>query len=82
MANGDITKTYTVVASKETLLMLERLLSWLHWNGRWGHSGTVAMPFDGDGNNQFSVSNDIAEKHKDYIRDMDSGKTVEIVYAD
>jgi len=80
--NGDITRTYTVVGSKETLLMLERLLSWLHWNGRWGHSGKVAMPFDGDGNNEFTVNEAVADRHKDYIRDMDSGKDVEVVYAD
>ncbi len=76
------TKQYTITADNETLLMFERLMSWLHWNGRWGHSGTVGMPFDGDGNSGFTVDSDIAAAHREYVQSMNPGKDVEIIYSD
>ena len=80
----DQTKTYTIVADEETLLMFERLMAWLHWNSRWGHSGKVGMPHDGDGDSRFTVSEEVADKHREYVKGMDSqaGRDVEIVYAD
>lgn len=75
-------KTYTIEADNETLLMFERLMAWLHWNGRWGHSGKVAMPFDGDGDSGFTVDQEVADMHREYVRKMNPGKDIEIVYAD
>lgn len=77
------TKTFTVTAGKETMLKIERLLSWMHWNTRWGHSGTVAMDVDGDGDEKVDVSGVDTGAHRDYVSKMAERKRyVESIFAD
>ena len=51
-----IEKTYTIETSPVIHRRIERFLAMLHWNSAHGHSGTFAMPLDGDGSDKVSVS--------------------------
>lgn len=52
------------------ILKIERFLSWLHLNTRWGHSGTVAMDCDGDGHDFVTIEGIDINKYKKYIEKL------------
>lgn len=49
------TRTYTITTSPDVQKRIEKFLALLHWNSRYGHSGTFAMPLDGDGQDTVTV---------------------------
>ena len=52
----EVTKTYTITFSSETLShRFERLLALFHFNSSFGHSGKFGMPLDGDGSEKIEV---------------------------
>ena len=76
-----IEKTFTIKTSPEVMRRFERFLALLHFNSCFGHSGTFAMPLDGDGGDKVIIS----PKPK-YSREVDLvsgiGGHVEIAYND
>jgi len=50
-----ITETFTVTTSPEVMERLRRFLALLHFNSRFGHSGTFCMELDGDGEDQVTI---------------------------
>lgn len=80
-----ITKTFMITTDKCMMQKIERFLAWLHWNTRWGHSATIAIDCDGDGDNDVTVEiqgGDIAD-HKSYVdRIPEKKKSVEWITCD
>lgn len=80
MGDGKITKTYVLKGTPEILERIERLLSWFSLNGSWGHSGTVAMGFDGDGSDRLDiVSGFTPGDHKEEVESLNNKSPVEML---
>lgn len=57
MANEEVTRIFVVKASSPQLMArFERLMALLHYSSSFGHSGTFAMPLDGDGDEKIKVT--------------------------
>lgn len=80
MNNETVTRTFTVTASEDVMKRFEKFLCFLHFNG--GHSGTFAMPFDGDGSDKFEVYPPPHKGNKDWSRIASAGCDVEIAKND
>ncbi len=52
----EITKTFTITTSPRIMGRIERFFALLHFNGRFGHSGTFGMGLDGDGADHVTVN--------------------------
>lgn len=72
----------TIRGDEESMLRLKRLLAWLHWNSRWGHSGTVAMSLDGDGWDKIEIDGIDLTPYKSYVdKRMVHEKQMRVEYA-
>jgi len=61
-------KVIEIETDEQTMLKIDRFLSWLHLNGNWGHSGSPCIDFDGDGPDGFKIISGIDyKKHAKYI---------------
>ncbi|HND47903.1 MAG TPA: hypothetical protein PLL95_05040 [Anaerolineales bacterium] len=82
-----VTKTFTITATPQMMLKIERFLAWMHFNTAWGHSATIALDCDGDGSDKVSVvENNVGigiltetiQSHREYVYHMKSkNKSVE-----
>ena len=50
-----IKRTFEIETSPEVMERLERFFALLHHNSNFGHSGTFAMPLDGDGDDKVTI---------------------------
>lgn len=72
----------TIRGDAESMLRLKRLLAWLDYNSKWGHSGTVAMSLDGDGWDKIEVDGIDLSPHKEYVgKRMIHEKQMRVEYA-
>lgn len=74
-----ITKTYTITATPDTLLKFERFLAMMHWNR--GHSALFGMSFDGDGHERLKVDPE-PPKRPDHWLISRCGPELEVAYND
>ena len=82
-----VTKTFTITATPQMMLKIERFLAWMHFNTAWGHSATIALDCAGDGSDKVSVvENNVGigiltetiQSHREYVYHMKSkNKSVE-----
>ena len=78
-----ITKTFEITATPNVMKRFERFLCSFHYNG--GHSGTFAMPFDGDGSDVLKVSPAPPKETKsnsDFHIVANAGQSVEVACDD
>ena len=75
----EITKTLTITSDPTTMKNLEKLLSQLHFNSHWGHSGCFGMYMDGDGNTTFDIEGFDPEQYREDVKNtMGQKRDVEI----
>ena len=74
-----ITKIFEITTSPRLMKRIERLLSLLHFNSSFGHSGLFGMSLDGDGNEKVQISN--LEKELGYEVDAIGGVGYDIEIA-
>ena len=70
-ADGEVSKvevTFEGPEAKDRKRQLETLLSWMHFNTRWGHSGVVAMGVDGDGQDMITVEGLDLDSYKEAVK--------------
>ena len=76
-----IKKTFEVETSPSVMRRFERFLALLHHNSNFGHSGTFAMPLDGDGSDKVKIT-----PTPEFAREVDLaggiGYDIEIAYDD
>lgn len=84
-------RTFRIVATPDMMVKIERFLAWLHYNSAWGHSATIAIDCDGDGNDKVDViETDDSEgdgdgilKHREYVKNVrEKKKDVEWISCD
>jgi hypothetical protein len=77
-----VTKTFTITTDPDMMLKITRFLACLHFNSRWGHSSTLAMDCDGDGNDDVTVEGDGIEVQRAYVDNLSRkvGKTKQVEY--
>jgi hypothetical protein len=77
-----VTKTFTITTDPQMMLKIERFLAWLHFNSMWGHSATVAMDCDGDGEDDVTVEGEGIEAQRAYVDNLSRkvGKTKQVEY--
>jgi hypothetical protein len=53
--SGGVKRTYNIEAEPDVLARFEKLLSYIQWCSRVGHSCDVRFSIDGDGADRFAV---------------------------
>lgn len=83
MSNKEqITKTFTVTASKDVMKRFERFLALLHYNSSFGHSNHFGMYLDGDGPEKLRVNEVNHELHREVELIGSTAYDVEIANTD
>ena len=72
--NNKITKTLTITSDPTTMKNLEKLLSQLHFNSHWGHSGCFGMYMDGDGGATFDIEGFDTEQYREAVKNSQPNK--------
>lgn len=58
-ARDEVTKTFTLTASKDFIARLERHLAFIQYLGSVGHSCIAGISVDGDGSDRLKVAEDL-----------------------
>lgn len=72
-----LTKTFTITANRDMMMKIERFLAWLHFNTKWGHSATIAIDCDGDGDDSVDIQEDETfsiQEHREYVKNIRAKK--------